>query len=176
MVKEPWWPDASWQSYGTSKFQKSADISISYKLYIAITVRIHRIIIVQSTENCTSASKKINLMALIRTLTISTTTFEGVKEKFYGFRQTEFFEHFLSAFNALSDCKLIQSSFFNFYLIWHTWFDMDLALVDLDLKAYILDATWTWHVQNKFSDCISDIVFIRYRDNFLTRGCNKNQM
>ena len=37
----------------------------------------------------TSASKKINLMALIQTLTISTTTFERMKEKFYGFRQTE---------------------------------------------------------------------------------------
>ena len=36
----------------------------------------------------TSASKKINLMALIRTLTISTATFERMKEKFYGFRQT----------------------------------------------------------------------------------------
>ena len=36
-----------------------------------------------------SASKKINLMALIRTLTISTTTFERMKEKFDGFRQTE---------------------------------------------------------------------------------------
>ena len=35
-----------------------------------------------------SASKKINLMALIRTLTISTTTFERIKEKLYGFRQT----------------------------------------------------------------------------------------
>ena len=28
-------------------------------------------------------------MALIRTLTISTTAFERMKEKFYGFRQTE---------------------------------------------------------------------------------------
>ena len=37
----------------------------------------------------TSASKKINLMALIRTLTILTTTFENMKEKFYGFWQTE---------------------------------------------------------------------------------------
>ena len=36
----------------------------------------------------TSASKKINLMALIQTLTISTTTFERMKEKFDGFRQT----------------------------------------------------------------------------------------
>ena len=35
-----------------------------------------------------SASKKVNLMALIRTLTISTTSFERMKEKFYGFRQT----------------------------------------------------------------------------------------
>ena len=33
----------------------------------------------------TSASKKINLMPLIRTLTISTTTFEKMKEKFDGF-------------------------------------------------------------------------------------------
>ena len=36
----------------------------------------------------TSASKKINLMALIRILTISSTTFEKMKEKFDGFRQT----------------------------------------------------------------------------------------
>ena len=38
----------------------------------------------------TSTSKKINLMALIRILTISTdtTTFEGMKGKFYGFRST----------------------------------------------------------------------------------------
>ena len=35
-----------------------------------------------------SVSKKINLMVLIRTLTISTTTFERMKEKFDGFRQT----------------------------------------------------------------------------------------
>ena len=44
----------------------------------------------------TSASKKINQMALIRTLTISTTTFERIKEKFYGFRQTDYktkYEH-----------------------------------------------------------------------------------
>ena len=36
----------------------------------------------------TLASNKINLMALIRTLTISSTTLERMKEKFYGFRQT----------------------------------------------------------------------------------------
>ena len=36
-----------------------------------------------------SVSKKINLMALIRTPTTSTTTFERMKEKFDGFRQTE---------------------------------------------------------------------------------------
>ena len=39
----------------------------------------------------TSASKKINLMALIRTLTISTAMFERTKETFYGFWQTESF-------------------------------------------------------------------------------------
>ena len=38
----------------------------------------------------TSASKKINGMALIRTLTVSTATFERTKEKFDGFRQTEY--------------------------------------------------------------------------------------
>ena len=38
----------------------------------------------------TSASKKINLMALIRTLTISTTTFEKMKEKFCEIRQTDY--------------------------------------------------------------------------------------
>ena len=70
-------------------------------------------LIIQSTENCgkkcsrfwlrlrhavimisnvrTSASKKINLMALIWTRTISTTTFERRKEKFDGFRQTVLF-------------------------------------------------------------------------------------
>ena len=37
----------------------------------------------------TSASKKLNRMALIRTLTISTTAFEITKEKFDGFRQTD---------------------------------------------------------------------------------------
>ena len=36
----------------------------------------------------TPTSKKINGMALIRTLTVSTSAFERTKEKFYGFRQT----------------------------------------------------------------------------------------
>ena len=40
------------------------------------------------SNNRTSTSKKINGMALIRTLTVSTTTFERMKEKFFGFRQT----------------------------------------------------------------------------------------
>ena len=39
----------------------------------------------------TSASKKINGMALIRTLTASTTAFERTKENFDGFRQTGLF-------------------------------------------------------------------------------------
>ena len=37
----------------------------------------------------TSASKKLNRMVLIRTLTVSTTAFEITKEKFDGFRQTD---------------------------------------------------------------------------------------
>ena len=34
-----------------------------------------------------AASKKINLIALVQTLMISTTAFERMKEKLYGFRQ-----------------------------------------------------------------------------------------
>ena len=37
----------------------------------------------------TSASEKLNRMALFRTLTVSTTAFEITKEKFDGFRQTD---------------------------------------------------------------------------------------
>ena len=36
----------------------------------------------------TSVSKKIYLMALIRTLTVTAAAFERTKEKFYGFQQT----------------------------------------------------------------------------------------
>ena len=36
----------------------------------------------------TSASKKINRIALIETLTVSTIAFERKKEELYGFRQT----------------------------------------------------------------------------------------
>ena len=47
----------------------------------------HAVILISNGR--TSASKKINLMTLVQTLTISTTTFERMKEKFDGFRQTE---------------------------------------------------------------------------------------
>ena len=47
----------------------------------------HAVILISNDR--TSASKKINGMALIRTLTVSTTVFERTKENFYGFRQTE---------------------------------------------------------------------------------------
>ena len=50
---------------------------------------------------------------------------------------------------------------------------MLLALVGSDLKAYILEATWTWCVWHEFSDCTCDIVFIRHKDNFLTRDATK---
>ena len=46
----------------------------------------HTVILISNVR--TSASKKINLMAIIRTLTISNTTFERMKEKFEGFQQT----------------------------------------------------------------------------------------
>ena len=47
----------------------------------------HAVILISKFR--TSASKKVNLMAVIQTLTISTATFERMKEKFYGFRQIE---------------------------------------------------------------------------------------
>ena len=46
----------------------------------------HAVILISNDR--TSASKKMNRMALIRTLTVSTTAFERTKEKFYGIRQT----------------------------------------------------------------------------------------
>ena len=47
----------------------------------------HAVILISNDR--TSASKKINGMALICTPTVSTTAFEKTWEKFYGFRQTE---------------------------------------------------------------------------------------
>ena len=35
---------------------------------------------------------------------------------------------------------------------------MVLVLVGSYLKAYILEATSTWHIQHELSDCICDIV------------------
>ena len=53
---------------------------------------------------------------------------------------------------------------------------MVLASVGSDLKAYILEATGTWHVQHESFDCRGDIVSIRHKENFLTKECNKNQI
>ena len=39
-------------------------------------------------ERSNKMPQKMNGMALIRTLTVSTTAFEKTKEKFYGFQQT----------------------------------------------------------------------------------------
>ena len=50
---------------------------------------------------------------------------------------------------------------------------MICALSGSDLKAYILEATRTWHIQHEFSDCRCDKVCIWYNDNFLTRECSK---
>ena len=47
----------------------------------------------------TSPSKKINGMALIRTLTVSSAAFEKTKEKFYGFQQTEIWDRMLERDN-----------------------------------------------------------------------------
>ena len=50
--------------------------------------RLRRAVILISNDR-TSASKKVNGMGLIRTLTISTAAFDRTKEKFDGFRQVE---------------------------------------------------------------------------------------
>ena len=50
----------------------------------------HTVILISNDR--ISASKKINRMALIRTLTVSTIAFEEKKEELYGFRQTDFRE------------------------------------------------------------------------------------
>ena len=44
--------------------------------------------VIQISNDRTPGSKKINEMALIRTITVSATAFERTKKKFCGFRQT----------------------------------------------------------------------------------------
>ena len=51
-------------------------------------LRLRHAVVVISNDR-TSASQKINGMALIRTLTVSATAFERAKNKFDGFRQAE---------------------------------------------------------------------------------------
>ena len=60
-----------------------------------------------------SASEKINLMALIQTLTISTTMFKRMKEKRYGFWQTVYKNHHFSLFNRLA--KVLKLGAFKKY-------------------------------------------------------------
>ena len=77
----------------------------------------------------------------------------------------------------IGQCKLIfnwASSIF--FLIWATWFQRVWVLSGLCLKAYVLEVTGTSHIKHEFSNCRCDIVFIRCKDNFLTRGCSKNQI
>ena len=52
-------------------------------------LRLHHAVILISNDR-TSASKKINGMALILTLKVSTSAFKRMKKTFYGFWQTEF--------------------------------------------------------------------------------------
>ena len=74
----------------------------------------HAVIVISTVR--TSASKKVNLMAFIRTLMISTTTFERMKEEFYGFRQTEYAISFtltLDMINPISEFEDIHQQIFN---------------------------------------------------------------
>ena len=60
----------------------------------------------------TSASKKINRMALVRTLTVSTTAFERTKEKLDGFRQTAFVSELgLIGFQCASKPELPENKY-----------------------------------------------------------------
>ena len=51
----------------------------------------------------------------------------------------------------------------------------DLISFGLDLKAFILEAIRTWHVQHELADHKCDTVCFWYND-FLSRGWNKNQI
>ena len=72
-------------------------------------------------------------MALIRTLTISTTTFERMKEKFYGFRQTGknslVAKYFFGRFVALPCEKLIFAfeRSYSTYAVRKSMLDMPVA-------------------------------------------------
>ena len=66
-------------------FQQSAENCGKKRHRFWLRLR-HAVILISNDR--TSASKKINGMALIRTLMLSTTAFDRTKEKFYGFRQT----------------------------------------------------------------------------------------
>ena len=48
--------------------------------------------------------------------------------------------------------------------------------VVLILKAKILEAARTLHIQNEFSGCRCGMVCIWYYDNFITKGCSKHQI
>ena len=52
-------------------------------------------------------------------------------------------------------------------------FTSSWALLCSYLKAYMLEATRTWHIQHEFSDWRCDIVCIWCNDNFLTSGSAK---
>ena len=51
-----------------------------------------------------------------------------------------------------------------------------LSPVGSDLKAYILEAAKAWYSEHEFYDRMCDICCVLHNDNFLTRGCNKNQI
>ena len=71
-----------------------------------------------------------------------------------------------------------------FYNLGHKTFETDFNLSHMDshalspfgsdLKAYVLEATKTWHVQHKLCDCRCDTVIFWYNDNVLTRVMEQN--
>ena len=69
------------------KIQFSLRKTVGTVSLILVTLRRHTVILISNDR--TSASKKINRMVLIQTLTVSTIAFERKKEELYGFRQTE---------------------------------------------------------------------------------------
>ena len=89
------------------------------------------------------------------------------------FWNSEFFDNFWSAFNALSVrvswylVELLQFLPKLNHLVSH-------GLNPQILMAYISKATRNWHVQHWFCHCRCDVSSFKCKNNFLTRGCNRS--
>ena len=99
-------------------FLKTCHFSLRkpYEKCYRFWLRLRHAVILNSNDR-TSASKKLIGMALIRTVTVSTTAFERTKEKFYGFPQTDLIKkHWgLNKLHFAIESFILTKS----YKIWH---------------------------------------------------------